>query len=336
MLENLRLIEHSLISQVNGVALDSEIPVSEDLLIHKQSNETIDVLHLLLRINPTDGKAVTHSWTGSDTVRNTIDTAELRRQMDHVLAVLDDNERLVVVTDVLLIDTCHVLRDAHLFIVVDKHLVGGIACPVNRVDDVGAFIAPVSNNTRSDDFTLNKTLELLVIVGLSLQIFDLIEASNSGHEAEQGVYCDGHASLTRENRGFETLENLEVHGCQFRICDRSLIVEEFRVTTNLSQMGLTEGSFKNNIKDSLHNGVLPIDEFRIKECLGLRALLNNDLAGLVLVGGLDGDVFLNCAHGEDHSTRGDISSEDLIEVAILFLHNLVDEGRIENVIRNDS
>ena len=104
MLENLRLIEHSLISQVNGVALDSEIPVSEDLLIHKQSNETIDVAHLLLRINPTDGKAVTHSWTGSDTVRNTIDTAELRRQMDHVLTVLDDNKRLVVVRDILLID----------------------------------------------------------------------------------------------------------------------------------------------------------------------------------------------------------------------------------------
>ena len=101
-------------------------------------------------------------------------------------------------------------------------------------------------------------------------------------------------------------------------------------------MGLTEGSFENNIKDSLHNGVLSIDEFRIKECLGLRALLDDDLAGLVFVGGLDGDVFLNCAHGEDHSTRRDISSEDLIEVAILFLHNFVDEGCIENVIRYDS
>ena len=51
-----------------------------------------------------------------------------------------------------------------------------------------------------------------------------------------------------------------MHGSQFIICDGSLVIEEFRITTNLSQMCLSEGRLEDYIENTLHDRVLTIDK----------------------------------------------------------------------------
>ena len=74
-------------------------------------------------IDTTNCKAITHCWTSSDAFRHSVDSTELRRKMNHVLAMLNDDEGLLVVGDMLIVRLRHVLRNTDFLIIVDKHLV---------------------------------------------------------------------------------------------------------------------------------------------------------------------------------------------------------------------
>ncbi len=91
LFEDLRGGQNSLISQFNGVAWERDVPVFEDLLLHKQSHAIVDLPHLLRRVDPADGKAVTHGWAGSDWLWDTIDAAEFRWQMDQTVTMFDND-----------------------------------------------------------------------------------------------------------------------------------------------------------------------------------------------------------------------------------------------------
>lgn len=134
-----------MILHINGVATDGEVPVLEDRLPDQNLDEFVDVSHLLVWIDTTDGEAVTHARASSDTVRHSIDTAVFRWKMDHVFSVFDDNKRLSQISDLLVVDHLHILGHTDLLVVVDELLVYGIGIVVDITDLIGAFVTPVSD-----------------------------------------------------------------------------------------------------------------------------------------------------------------------------------------------
>ena len=125
------------------IAANRQVPFLEDRLPDQDLDQFVDVSHLLVWIDTTDGEAVTHARTGSDAVRHSIDTAVFRWKMDHVFSVFDDNKRLGQIFDLLVVDQLHILSHTDLLVVVDKLLVNGIGVVVNITDLIGAFITPI-------------------------------------------------------------------------------------------------------------------------------------------------------------------------------------------------
>ena len=146
LLENLGLWQDRLVSHIDGVAVDGEVPVLEDWLSDQDLDELVDVSHLLVWVDTTDGEAVTHSWASPDTVRHSINTAVFGWKMDHVFAVFDDDQRLIQIFDLLVVDRLHVLGHTDLLVVVDELLVYGVCVIVDITDLIGTLVTPVSDD----------------------------------------------------------------------------------------------------------------------------------------------------------------------------------------------
>ena len=69
--------------------------------------------------------------------------------------MLDYNERLVVVSDRLVILLVHVLRDRYLLTVVLELLLYRVCLKVYAVDDIGALVAPVGDDRGANDLVLH-------------------------------------------------------------------------------------------------------------------------------------------------------------------------------------
>ena len=193
LLEDLGLCKDSLAAQVDWVALDGELEVTEDLLLHQRTNQTVDFSHLLLWSHATDREAVTHARTGSDAVRDAVDATELWRQMNVVLTVLDNDQGLVQISDSLAVDLVHVFGDADLLIVVHKSLLSRIRAVVDVRDDVSALAAPISNDAGANNLSLNPGLELVLTLGLLTDLLDLVKARDCRHKSEESVDGDVNA-----------------------------------------------------------------------------------------------------------------------------------------------
>lgn len=149
------------------------------MLVHEKTDKSVDVAHLLLWVDATDGEAVSHAWTSADAIRNTIDTAELRWQVDHVVTVLDNDQWLSVVCDPLFVDIGHVLGDTDLFVVIHEFFIHRVGIEVNVCDLVSALVTPISNHAGSNDLISDELLVLsIIIAGLLLELPDLIKARN--------------------------------------------------------------------------------------------------------------------------------------------------------------
>jgi len=91
LLEDLGSSEDSLTAELDWVTGEGDVPVFQDLLLHQEVHAVVDLSHLLIRVDSADGKGVTHTWASADGLRDTIDSAELRRQMNETVAVLYDD-----------------------------------------------------------------------------------------------------------------------------------------------------------------------------------------------------------------------------------------------------
>ena len=78
-------------AELDWVARKRDVPVFQDLLLHQEVHAVVDLSHLLVRVDSADGKCVTHTRTSADGLRDTIDSAELRRQMNETVTVLYDD-----------------------------------------------------------------------------------------------------------------------------------------------------------------------------------------------------------------------------------------------------
>ena len=174
--------------------------------------------------------------------------------------MLDDDQGLVVVRDSLVINLSHVLGHTDLLVVVLKFFAHRIGLKINICDLVGALVAPISDHARSNDLLCDKLLVLGIIFSLLLELVDLVQAGNGGHKAEERVNSDRNSRLAHEDGSLVAFEHLQPHCCQFVIGHRSLIVEELRIATNLPQVRLPESRLEDDIKDTLDDRVLVVDE----------------------------------------------------------------------------
>ena len=129
--------------------------------------------------------------------------------MDHIIAVLYNNQGLVVVRDILTVNSRHVLGDTSLYVIVNELFVCRIRLEVDVCDLVSSLIAPICDHAGSNDLLSDSLLEFLVIIFcIFLEHFDFIKAGNGGHKAEECVHSDCNTSLTHENRSLVTFKYL--------------------------------------------------------------------------------------------------------------------------------
>ena len=69
--------------------------------------------------------------------------------------MLDHNERLVVVSDRLIVLLVHILRDGYLYTVVLELLLNRVRLKVHAVDDVSALMTPVCDDRGANDLVLH-------------------------------------------------------------------------------------------------------------------------------------------------------------------------------------
>ena len=209
LLENLRLGQDSLIGQVDRIALDRQLKVFEDLLLHEESNSFIDLLHLLSWVSSTNCKAVAHVHRArSDALRDAIDTTKFRHQMNHAVTMLYYQERLIEISDSQAKLVVHVLCHSNLSVVVDELLGHWIGAEVHIAHDVGTFVAPVSNDARANDRRYDELLEALLTRSLLAQLLDFIEYGDSAHESEDGIDSHCETLLCVVDRGLEARQDL--------------------------------------------------------------------------------------------------------------------------------
>lgn len=127
-----------------------------------------------------------------------------------------------------------------------------------------------------------------------------------------------------------------MHFTQAVIDNRLIIVEEAWVTTDLLEMGLAECVLDDDVKDGLTNTVLAVNECLIEVCLSLGRLFNDDLARLSLPNSLDVDILGDLFHSVNDLTRGRVSSQDLVNEAILSCKDIMHHSGIEDFTRQDS
>jgi len=146
LLENHRGSQHRLVGKIDGVAFDGHIPVSEALGLHQHRNALLHLGHFFVWLHAAHSKTVTHARASLNLIGNAVNTTEFRRQMDLVITMLDDNQRLVKVCDVLLVHVVHVLSHTGHGAIVLKLLFGRRRFEIHAINYVGALVAPISNN----------------------------------------------------------------------------------------------------------------------------------------------------------------------------------------------
>lgn len=211
LFKNHRSGQHCLVGQVEGVALNRQLPVPETLRLHQQRDAILYLRHLLVRLEPAHGEAVTHTRACPDLLRYAIDAAEFWRQMDVLISMLYDNERLFEVSHILLVHVVHVLGYAGLLAVVVKLLLRRIGLKVYPINDVGALVAPICDDRRAYNLSVDPVHKVGIVACLAPQLVDLVEAGNRRHEAGQCVDANCEASLGHEYRGLVATEHLKLH-----------------------------------------------------------------------------------------------------------------------------
>ena len=174
LFKDLGLGKHHLIGELDRRRVNGHFKVFEDLLLHQSLHHLHNLAHLCFRGGSADGKGIAHTRAGTDRVRDAIDSAEFGWQVDELVSVLHNDERLVEVLDLFTVDIVKVLGDRLLLSIVDEFFGDGVALEVDVRDHVDALVSPVSDHTGPDDFKLDELLELAIVPGVLPQLLDLV------------------------------------------------------------------------------------------------------------------------------------------------------------------
>ena len=170
----------------------------------------LDLVDLVLRIDPGSGESVTHAWRLADAIRDTIKEAQLRWEVVLLVRDLDLEERLTKISELSVIDLLEILSNFSLLVIETECRVDGVLLEVNVIDNVGPLVSPVSDDTLVDKLKFDYLLELVLAVRLLLDLIDSLEASLGGHELKDIVDGKGASKFTLESRSFEARPNLDI------------------------------------------------------------------------------------------------------------------------------
>ena len=104
----------------DGRLLDFEVPILDCLLAEKLRDHGLNLLELVLRSDARVGQGVTHAHALAGGLGNSVEQAELSRQVEFFLSNFDKEERLILVSDMLLVGAGEVLSDGDLLSVLLK------------------------------------------------------------------------------------------------------------------------------------------------------------------------------------------------------------------------
>ena len=92
-----------------------------------------------------------------------------------LISNLDEEARLVEVSDSLAISTGEVLGDCHLSIIPGESGVGGSPFEVHIFNMVGPLVTPVCNDRATSELLLHNLSELIFSVGVALDIANSVQ-----------------------------------------------------------------------------------------------------------------------------------------------------------------
>ena len=191
--------------------LDLQTPVLHGVLLGKRVDHLLDLIDLLLWRNAGHSQGISHASTFADGIRDTIEQAELRGQVVLLLAVLDQEARLVEVSDSLAVGALEILGDGHLPVVPGERGVRRSLLEVDVFNVVGALVAPVRDDRTSTELYPGQLLELVISLRVPLDVPDAVQTSRRRHELEDVVDGEGAPKLRLEGRSLEARPHLQAN-----------------------------------------------------------------------------------------------------------------------------
>ena len=148
-------------------------------------------------------ESFSHAWTFANAVGNSINKTELWRKILVLVGDPDDKQRLLHITQRLVVHVLEVLSNVDLLIVVRESLLDRIGLEVDVGDEVASLIAPLSDNWLADKFKLCDLLELVIALRVLTDLVKTIEASFGGLELEDVVDGQHATHVAVVSRSFE-------------------------------------------------------------------------------------------------------------------------------------
>ena len=119
-------------------------------------------------------QGITHASALLDLVRYSINEAEFRREVEVLVLVLDEEERLIGASDYHVVMALEILSHADL-LSLEVELHGyWTQSELNVSNNVGPSVAPVGNYTLSRVLKLNHLLPVVLVFGIFLHLLDLL------------------------------------------------------------------------------------------------------------------------------------------------------------------
>ena len=330
--------------KLQGLRLDADTPLGEHggTRLEELVDHAVDVLHLLLGVVADFAQQLAHVLrVVADTVRDAIDEAELRRDLEpSILASLHVDDRLGLGLDLELVLAEEVASHTHLRAVV--HLEEGSSGPrlkVDLVDTEGLPLSIAGNDALTDKLLLDLSLEaLLIAVGplsavlhgslvvLVVDLVDDVEARLRRHEAVARVQDEHAVLLVHVGRALEALPDLHV---QLLDVDGPRMIEKARPPAEGDHaLNSTHGLVHDDVED-LRVGLIVMS-------LPRRKLITNRLDRQLTLGTDPKDVGL-CEHGDgqldgvlqllgrpDVHARVEEGTDEHLDVASVPHHHLLD------------
>lgn len=172
---------------LNWCLLDVEVPVLDRLLLEEDIAHLLDLLHLVIRSDPSLSKCIPHTCAFTDAFRYTIKHAELRWQVVVLVSDLDEEEWLVASGDLLVIDLGEILGHRRHLVVVHELVLDGILVKVDIAHDVGPLVAPIGDDTLLRELSSNHLLPACLVLRFVLELHHPLQTARGRHELEDAV-----------------------------------------------------------------------------------------------------------------------------------------------------
>ena len=288
---------------LDGLTVDDDTPVLEGLLPEEIIREVLDGLELLHRVLPCGSKDIPHpSRVLSDGLRDTINVAELRRDMALLPIDLHHEEGLLGVGDLEVVALDEVLGNADLLAISSHEPRGdGGLLEVDVLNKVGLLEAVVADDSLPLELEANAVIDFARVMELGSDLMDTGQAGLVRDELVDAVDHNRQPGGVVVGGCSEPGASLEARALNI---DGLGHVEEARLLSNLPEIGLPEGLLHDDVEQGVHDGV--ILHLRLSDVLPtdvlFRSSIDDDCVLDVTELDIHRDSLIKVCGGEDIAT----------------------------------